>query len=161
LALGIPIAVLCAKGEHLKAFVEKIFTRETLDAFVGPIKNFFTRETVETFVLSVERLFTRKTLKAVLAGVKAFSVRKTLKALGARLKVFFTRKTLKALSKGVKTFFTGDTVDAFFRGETLDRKTIITVSPPPESVPGPSTDTDVAEEGQLNEPTASTPAYSG
>ncbi|WP_077089890.1 APC family permease [Mycobacterium rhizamassiliense] len=161
LALGIPIALLCAKGEHLKAFVEKIFTRETLDAFVGPIKNFFTRETVETFVLSVERLFTRKTLKAVLAGVKAFSVRKTLKALGARLKVFFTRKTLKALSKGVKTFFTGDTVDAFFRGETLDRKTIITVSPPPESVPGPSTDTDVAEEGQLNEPTASTPAYSG
>jgi amino acid transporter len=130
LALGIPIAVLYAKGEHLKAFFAKIFTRETFDAFVRPIKHFFTRETVETFVVTAEALFTRKTFRVFVAPRTGFVTRETLDAAVKRLKIFFSSKTLRHVSESVKAFFTGKSVNAFFRGETLNRQTQISVDPP-------------------------------
>jgi amino acid transporter len=121
LVLGIPVALLYAKAEHLKAIFEAFFTRETLETSVRRVKAFFKLETLETLVVFVEALFTRKTLNAVFTRSKA-SV--------ARLKAFFTHRPLKALSGSVKTFFTGETVNAFFRGETLNRGTQIAVDSP-------------------------------
>jgi amino acid transporter len=146
-ALGIPIAVLYAKSVHLKAFFKRICTRETHDAIVRHIKVFFTRETLETFVVTVEALFTRKTLKVFFTHLRGFFTRETLDAAVKRLKTFFSRETRTALSDSIKAFFTGKTVNAFFRGETLNRETKISVDSP-DSRPGPSTG-DLSEENTV------------
>lgn len=125
LVLGIPLAVLYAKAARLKASFEKVFSRDTFDACLMPISRFFTRQTLESFVAAVETFSTRATLEASVVRRKAFL---------DHLKSFFSRTTLRAIVDGSKAFFTGEAVNAFFRGETLNRKTVITA--PPRDISG-------------------------
>jgi amino acid transporter len=111
LVLGIPVALLYAKGEPLKAFFKAHFTLDTFNAFFTTLKAFFTLDT----------------FNAIFTTLKAFFTLETLNAIFTTLKAFFTLERLKACLWNLKAFFTGDTVSAFFRREILNDKTEITV----------------------------------